>query len=145
MTLWLGVLYFGTSRFNSALFAFLFFFSHVIRIFVISDVSSKSPSFHVPAIPRKLCFWSCWKGTIGLWSSTARNVFGVLHFGLMPPSVASCRHCCWPARHLLEFGVETRNSNVPAGLVKPAADDQTGDYVPWALFHVLVNILNILS
>ena len=55
MTLWKGVLYFGTSCFNSALFAFLFFFTHVIRIFVISDGSSKSPSFHLPAVGKKFC------------------------------------------------------------------------------------------
>lgn len=47
--------------------------------------------------------------------------------------------------HLPELRVDTGNSNAAAGLVGPAADDQLGDYISWALFHVLVYILNILS
>lgn len=99
------MLYFRTLCFNSALIWIACFISDVTRIFVVSDGSSKSPLFNLPAVTGKLPGFDCvGKSTIGLWSSTARNVIRVFHFGLMPPSAASCHHCCWPAICLMSSG-----------------------------------------
>lgn len=54
MILWNRVRHFGTLCFNLALLALFVFFLHVIRIFVVTHGSSKSPSFHMPAVSRKL-------------------------------------------------------------------------------------------
>lgn len=137
-------LYFRTLCFDSALLCIVVFFLYITRIFVVSDGSSKTPSFHLPVVPRKLPV---------LTTLEKHNRPLVLHSKECDQSSSLWIYSPFSSQlspllltyHLLELRVDKGNSNASAGLVRPADDGHLGDYISYVLLHVLVDILNTFS